>query len=78
MTDVDKLIEILRRRTALKSERKTVREIGERINKEGGFSAMVDTCMQIRKRFPNGEGGENGWHPAEIEAAWDGIGDFRW
>lgn len=34
--------------------------------------------MTIRAHFPHGDGREDGWHPGEIEAAWNGIGDWVW
>jgi len=78
------LIRILRCQKALTTDRPKVRAIGERLHKRGGFKAMQSTAMEVRNQFPTGERfsdepeSDNGWHPAEIDQAWDGVGEWRW
>lgn len=76
--DSEALIALLRNGRALKEDRHLVRAIGERLHRAGGFTAMQAAATFVRSSFPNGEGGEDGWHPAEIDAVWSGIGDWRW
>ena len=61
----------------LTEDRPRVREIGERLNAAGGIEAMRKALMIVCRQFPHGDGREDGWHPAEIESAWDGIGGWR-
>jgi hypothetical protein len=75
-SEVREMLAILRRGEALTSERQKIIEIGKRLNASGGFSAMVATAQELRRQFPSGEGGEDGWHPAEIDYAWNGIGQW--
>jgi hypothetical protein len=72
----EELISILRTGHALTTGRARMAEIGNSLN-ELGLNAMRQVAADIRSRFPGGEGGANGWHPAEIDYAWDGIGDWR-
>lgn len=44
--------------------------IGEEINRELGFEGMVAVCEFVRDQFDRTTGS---W----IEAAWDGIGEWR-
>lgn len=69
-------LSILRAGEALNVGREQLREIGEMLNRIDGISAMRMVAMAIRYMYPGGEGGEEGWHPGELDHAWDGIGEW--
>jgi hypothetical protein len=75
--EASEIITILRAKHARDERRRLVREVGERLCRAGGFAAMQDVAMEIRRQFPSGEGGENGWHPGILEWDWDGICEWR-
>jgi len=49
------------------SDKEKYREIGEKINKLGGFALMFEACNFLPKTFVR-----------EIDCCWDGIGSWRW
>lgn len=50
----------------LGKNKKRVQEIGERIEKAGGYDLMLWAVKQIREEVQH-----------ELECAWDGIGDWQ-
>ena len=69
-------LEILRKGEALNVGRERLWEIGETINEAGGISDMQKVAATIRYMYPHGAGTEDGWHPGELDHAWDGIGEW--
>ena len=49
---------------------KTMRDIGERINKQGGFLLMQKIAIYAKDRLPKRRA-------IEIESVWDGIGEWE-
>lgn len=70
----------------LGKDRGRVREIGERLNKIGGWNLMHAAYEAVRQSVParlaDAEGGMppgvSEFHPSEIAPVWDGIGDWAW
>jgi hypothetical protein len=60
----------------LGADRDAVRVIGEQLYADGGIKQMRRILLLIQTAYPNGYGGKEGWHPAEIDTAWDGIGEW--
>lgn len=75
---VAELVEIMRADLPRDEKRNRTRAIGALIASVGGVCAMVEAEKELRWQFPQGEGGEDGWHPALIDAYWNGISGWRW
>lgn len=76
--DAKELLAICQQNGILTTNRAIVHAIGERLNARGGIAEMRRILRLIHAGYPYGEGGERGWHPAEVEAAWNGIGTWVW
>lgn len=72
------LLQIARKGGLLGNNKSRTRTVGRRVNMQGGFAYMQHVAMLLRAGYPNGEGGADGWHPGELECAWDKIGLWRW
>src|SRR4051794_25277937 len=77
-SDALQLLEIAQQGGLLGANKPLVRAIGERLNARGGIEEMRRVAMLLRTGYPCGEGGEDGWHPGELEPAWDGVGVWRY
>lgn len=76
--DTSALLTLARSGGLLGANKPQTRAIGERANARGGLTEMQRVAMLLRSGYPHGEGGEDGWHPGELECAWDKIGLWRW
>jgi hypothetical protein len=70
------LIQIMRGGGAYEAKKQAMRVIGEAVYAAYGFEGMQDLATEVRHQFPSGEGGEDGWHPAHIDSAWNGVGPW--
>lgn len=79
---VDRAVALAKGNQVLKADRDQVREIGRQALEIGGMHAMLQVYDRVRYAWSAGAIGlpqdELHFHPSELEAAWDGIGEWRW
>ena len=73
---INDLARIVRGGRTLTTDWPTVRAIGEQMHAAGGLALMQAVYTAVRAKAP-WKGGDDDPHPAELDVAWDGVGDWR-
>ena len=79
--EVATIIAIFRLHADWETRKTLLRTVGREVDRWGGFAAMRAVHDEVRHQCPSGEprsGEVEQWHPAELECAWDGVGQWRW
>ncbi len=83
LTDVaERAARLAIKNNILKEDRAAARMLGIEANAIGGIEGMRLVYDAVKYAFDLGHinptKDEDGFHPAEYQAAWDGVGDWRW